>query len=54
MSRLAREYPDQPDVWANPPLPVPVRCADPRCGRRVSWDGVFCAEHDETPPKDET
>jgi hypothetical protein len=55
MSRIAREWPDDPEMWANPPVhaDVRVRCADPRCGRRVSptYGSVWCAEHDS--PDDE-
>ena len=50
MSRLARHTPDDPDLWAAPPMPV----RDPRrrcwCGRPVpggSLDGLNCAEHDQ-------
>jgi hypothetical protein len=52
MSRLSRAYPDDPEMWASPPLhaDVRVRCADPRCGRRVSPTslcGCHCSEHDD-------
>lgn len=50
MSRLAREYPDQPELWADPPVHVWRRVVRCHCGRPVSWDGVFCAEHDDPPP----
>ena len=31
MSRLAREYPDNPEYWDAPPVHVTVRAFPPRC-----------------------
>jgi hypothetical protein len=47
MSRLAREYPDQPEMWAAPPRFVVPRCW---CGRRAGIPSAACVccclEHD--------
>lgn len=45
MSRLAREYPDQPDVWANPPMRLPVN----HMGRYALENGPDIDEDDALP-----
>jgi hypothetical protein len=47
MSRIAREYPDQPELWSWPPLFATPRCW---CGRRAGIPSAacdcHCLEHD--------